>query len=50
MAEAEDSREEDGRPSATPEIWHNSGADGKQVRLSDLRGHKVVLVFYRGFW
>jgi hypothetical protein len=24
--------------------------NGSEVRLSDLRGHKVVLVFYRGFW
>lgn len=23
---------------------------GNEVRLSDLRGRKVVLVFYRGFW
>lgn len=24
--------------------------NGNEVRLSDLRGRKVVLVFYRGFW
>lgn len=24
--------------------------EGNDVRLSDLRGRKVVLVFYRGFW
>jgi peroxiredoxin len=23
---------------------------GKTVRLSEARGHKVVLVFYRGYW
>ena len=23
---------------------------GKVVRLSDLRGRNVLLVFYRGFW
>jgi hypothetical protein len=24
--------------------------EGRHVRLSDFRGRKVVLVFYRGFW
>ncbi len=24
--------------------------DGKAVKLSEARGHKVVLVFYRGYW
>jgi cytochrome oxidase Cu insertion factor (SCO1/SenC/PrrC family) len=24
--------------------------DGKNIRLSDYRGRKVVLVFYRGHW
>ncbi|PYQ51967.1 MAG: hypothetical protein DMF59_06180 [Acidobacteria bacterium] len=24
--------------------------NGKAVRLSETRGHKVVLVFYRGYW
>jgi cytochrome oxidase Cu insertion factor (SCO1/SenC/PrrC family) len=24
--------------------------DGKRVELSALRGQKIVLVFYRGFW
>ena len=24
--------------------------DGKAVELSAARGHKVVLVFYRGYW
>ena len=24
--------------------------DGKAVTLSSARGHKVVLVFYRGYW
>ena len=24
--------------------------NGKLVRLSDARGQKVVLVFYRGYW
>jgi cytochrome oxidase Cu insertion factor (SCO1/SenC/PrrC family) len=24
--------------------------NGKTVHLSDARGHKVVLVFYRGYW
>lgn len=25
-------------------------ANGKTVRLSDLRGHKVLIDFYRGYW
>jgi peroxiredoxin Q/BCP len=25
-------------------------AEGKTVRLADLRGKSVVLVFYRGYW
>jgi cytochrome oxidase Cu insertion factor (SCO1/SenC/PrrC family) len=25
-------------------------AEGKVVRLADLRGKSVVLVFYRGYW
>jgi len=24
--------------------------DGKAIKLSAARGHKVVLVFYRGYW
>jgi len=24
--------------------------NGRIVRLSEARGHKVVLVFYRGYW
>ena len=27
-----------------------TGNDGKTVRLSDYRGRKVALIFYRGFW
>ena len=27
-----------------------SDQNGNVVRLSDARGHKVVLVFYRGYW
>ena len=27
-----------------------TASDGETVRLSDYRGRKVVLVFYRGFW
>lgn len=27
-----------------------TAANGQKVSLASLRGHKVVLVFYRGYW
>lgn len=24
--------------------------EGREVKLSSLRGHRVVLIFYRGYW
>jgi hypothetical protein len=27
-----------------------AGVDGKPVTLASARGHKAVLVFYRGYW
>jgi len=37
-------------PSLRDVPWVNLPIVAGDVRLSDLRGRKVVLVFYRGFW
>lgn len=38
------------RPGQQPPDFILRDQDGSDLRLADLRGRRVVLIFYRGYW